>query len=119
MRCPEWVSWCGPQRSEPHLLDRWYAPWVDLARSLGFADLADALHELAAKRVPCEWHAEPGITRAVIARRLSLWFSRAIFPIVEETKQRCVRGLTLLASLLLHLRAQSQRVVRAGDGTGW
>ena len=45
--------------------------------------------------MPCEWHAEPGITRAVIARRLSLWFSRAIFPIVEETKQCCVRGLTL------------------------
>jgi hypothetical protein len=81
--------------SDPHLLVRWYTPWVDLARSLGFAALADALDELAAKRVPCEWHNERGVTRAIIARRLSLWFSRSIFPIVEETKQRCVRGITL------------------------
>jgi len=94
--------------SDDLLIERWFDPWVELARSLGFSELAESLNLLKARseefRMPliCVWHWEAGFhhDRSLLHRRLNLWFKRSVFPIVEAEKQRAVRKQMLFSRSL-------------------
>jgi hypothetical protein len=86
--------------TEKRLLDMWFTPWLDLAKRLNFPGLVRALQQLAAPAdlathlpVVCYWHFEAVQEGdpAFFHRRLSIWFAREVFPLLDAEKQRAVR----------------------------